>query len=34
MEILKLLDRITEIKSYEIQDYKQWSDGFYYQLCD
>jgi len=32
MEILKLLDRITEIKSYEIQDYKQWSDGFYYRL--
>ncbi|MBF0103222.1 MAG: hypothetical protein HQK77_20165 [Desulfobacterales bacterium] len=32
MEILKLLDRFNRVKTYEIQDYKRWSDGFYYKL--
>jgi len=32
MEILKLLDRSSLVKSYEIQDYRQWQDGFYYRL--
>jgi hypothetical protein len=32
MEILKLLDGINRVKRYEIEDYKQWSDGFYYRL--
>ncbi|OQX23915.1 MAG: hypothetical protein BWK80_23440 [Desulfobacteraceae bacterium IS3] len=32
MEILKLLDRAAGVNTYEIQDYKRWSDGFYYRL--
>ncbi|MBF0228938.1 MAG: hypothetical protein HQK63_05040 [Desulfamplus sp.] len=32
MEILKLLDSSTLINNYDIQDYKHWSDGFYYKL--
>lgn len=32
MEILKLLDLSNRVKSYEIHDYKRWSDGFYYRL--
>jgi hypothetical protein len=32
MEILQLLENSGWIHSYEIQDFRQWSDGFYYRL--
>jgi len=32
MEILRLLDHANWIESYEVQDYRQWEDGFYYRL--
>jgi hypothetical protein len=32
MEILRLLDQADWVKSYEIQDYRQWEGGFYYRL--
>ncbi|KPA15289.1 hypothetical protein MHK_004513 [Candidatus Magnetomorum sp. HK-1] len=32
MEILKLLENSNFIKSYEIIDYRRWSDGLYYKL--
>ena len=32
MEILRLLDRLKCVKDYEIQDYKRWTEGFYYRL--
>ncbi len=32
MDILKLLEENNSIKDYEVQDYRYWSDGFYYKL--
>jgi hypothetical protein len=32
MEILRLLDQANWIIDYEVQDYKQWQNGFYYRL--
>lgn len=32
MEILRLLDEISEIETYEIQDYRHDNGGFYYRL--
>lgn len=32
MEILRLLDEISEIETYEIQDYRHYHGGFYYRL--
>jgi len=32
MDILKLLDDNNSIKDYEVQDYRYWSDGFYFKL--
>jgi hypothetical protein len=31
MEILRLLDQISWIASYEVQDFRRWEDGFYYR---
>ncbi len=32
MEILRLLDEVNEIESYEVQDYRHDNGGFYYRL--
>ena len=32
METLRLLDEIAWIESYDVQDYRQWREGFYYRL--
>ena len=32
MEILKSLDQISWIESYDVEDYRHWNGGFYYRL--
>ena len=32
MEILRLLDQADWVDSYDVQDYRRWSDGLYYRL--
>ncbi|MCB9419733.1 MAG: hypothetical protein H6667_08010 [Ardenticatenaceae bacterium] len=32
MEILRLLDQISWVENYEVEDYRHWGDGFYYRL--
>ncbi len=32
MKILRLLETSAQIKDYEVQEYKQWSEGLYYKI--
>jgi len=32
VDILRLLEQNPSTKNYQIQDYRRWSDGFYYKL--
>lgn len=33
MEILRFLDHVDWVESYEVEDYREWTGGFYYRLA-